>query len=374
MTLLAMHLTNEPLSLPVAAATMLLACGAVALAASRSRRTVPVDRWPLMGVMGAFVFAAQMINFPLPGLPTSGHLCGAVLLAILLGPWAAIVTMAAILIIQCLLFQDGGLLALGCNIINMGVVPSILGYWIFRAIGGAAASPRRRYLACYVACVVAVTAGAALVPVEAGLSGVLSIPTLDFLAVMLGVHVLIGLFEGLITFAVIAYLARVRPAVLGLSSGDAARDARDRLSPSMLAVTILATAAALSGVVSLLASQHPDGLEWTIERLSPKSALASAQAAQEIDVMPMQADAPASHVPTPAAQVEVAPPQTLATGSDANTLAGYNWRHGWISLAGLLGTGVTLGVLLLVARALRLRTVACSAIPARTRPASRSTS
>ena len=235
----AMHMANELLSLPIAVATCVLAGAAVAFASLRVRRSLPAERLPLMGVLGAFVFAAQMINFSLPGMPgTSGHLGGGVLLAIILGPWAGIIVMTSILIVQCLLFQDGGLLALGCNILNMGVVPCLLGGGLYRALLGDArrASAARQYLSAWLACVVGVAAGAVLVPVQAAVSGVLRISPVDFAAVMLSVHVLIGFIEGLITFAVIAWLRQVRPSVLGLQTA-----ARQRLSPAAVAVSLVVT-------------------------------------------------------------------------------------------------------------------------------------
>ena len=206
--LFAMHMANELLSVPVAAATMALGAVAVGIAARRVRRAAVDDRLPLMGVMGAFIFAAQMINFTLLGMPgTSGHLGGGVLLAILLGPAVGIVTMAAILMVQCLLFQDGGLLALGCNLINMGVLPCLLGWAIYRGVLGPAAKAKawRQYLAAWLACIVGVTAGAGMVPLESAASGVLQVPVSQFLGVMLGVHLIIGFCEGAITFAVIAF-------------------------------------------------------------------------------------------------------------------------------------------------------------------------
>ena len=176
-----------------------------------------------MGVMGAFVFAAQMVNFTLPGMPgTSGHLGGGVLLAILLGPSAGIVTMSAILIVQCLLFQDGGLLALGCNIINLGVVPCLLGSVVYHlTLGSPTTVPAwRQYLAAWLACVVGVTAGASMVPIESAASGVLQVPFTQFLGVMAGVHLIIALCEGAVTFAVIAYLRKVRPELMGVEPTD----------------------------------------------------------------------------------------------------------------------------------------------------------
>ena len=260
--MLAMHMANELLSIPVAAVTLIIAFFAVAMAARRSSNSLVGDKAPLMGVMGAFVFAAQMINFTLPGMPgTSGHLGGGVLLAILLGPSAAIVTMAGILIVQCLLFQDGGLLALGCNIINMGIVPCLLGWGLYRLLLGQVDKARswRQYLSAWAGCTVGVAGGAAMVPLQAGLSGVLRIPLPEFLTMMVGVHLLIGFIEGAITFTVIAYLRQAHPSALGLSVPQSA----DRLSRKAVLASILATTVLLGGIVSWFASNHPDGLEWS---------------------------------------------------------------------------------------------------------------
>jgi cobalt/nickel transport system permease protein len=301
--LLAMHMANELLSVPVAAVTLLIAALVVAIAARRARGVTGDDRLPLMGVMGAFVFAAQMINFTLPGMPgTSGHLGGGVLLAILLGPSTGIVIMAAILIVQCLLFQDGGLLALGCNIINMGVVPCLVGWTLYRGLLGrpARASAGRQYLAAWFASIVAVTAGAAMVPVEAAASGVLQVPFNQFLGVMVGVHLLIGFGEGAVTFAIIAYLRRVRPELMGLEPGETHAGAT-RPGYSAVAASFVVTAMLLAGVVSWFASTWPDGLEWCLGQLAPEGV--------------------------------------------SKTAASWPNPDGWRSLAGVLGTIVTLGML-----------------------------
>jgi len=351
---LAMHMANELLSLPVAAATLAVAGLIVAMAARRSARTLGAERMPLMGVMGAFVFAAQMINFTLPLMPgTSGHLGGGVLLAILLGPAAAIVTMTAILIVQCLLFQDGGLLALGCNIINMAVFPCLLGWAVYRLSLGRSgtATPFRQYISAWAACVIGVTAGAAMVPLEAGVSGVLRIPVGQFLAVMTGVHLLIGLVEGAVTFAVLAYLGRVWPSLLGQGSGAAA----EKLGRRPVLVSIVATALLLGGVVSWFASTHPDGLEWsygehsygqTGDTVAPPSAAISA-----VDEWQARWSLMSDYTKRPA-PLGLAPTKTKGE-SDATDA----WPNvsGWASLAGLVGTAATLAVLYAVAVVWRRR-------------------
>lgn len=355
--LLAMHMANELLSLPVAGVTLAVAAALVALAAVRARQATTDDRLPLMGVMGAFVFAAQMINFTLPGMPgTSGHLGGGVLLAILLGPAAAIVTMAAILIVQCLLFQDGGLLALGCNILNLGVVPALLGGWIYQILLGTAhrAAAGRQYLAAWVACVVGVSGGAALVPVEAAASGVLQVPLSQFLGVMLGVHLLIGLGEGALTFTVLGYLRRVRPELLGLSAVERPPPAQ---RPGLVAVggSILATALLLSGVVSWFASTWPDGLEWSYqEHQYPGADRAVAEASPAVAAVERWQG---QWTPLTDYTRRVAPLGELPSAALQEAAAGWPQPDGWKSLAGGLGTLVTLGLLYGTSRMLRRRVV-----------------
>lgn len=350
--LLAMHMANELLSVPVAGATMAVAALAVAIAAGRVKRAMADERLPLMGVMGAFVFAAQMINFTLPVLPgTSGHLGGGVLLAILLGPAAGIVIMAAILIVQCLLFQDGGLLALGCNIINMGVIPCLLGGGLYHLLLGPAAKAAawRQYLAAWMACVAGVAAGAAMVPVESGFSGVLRVPLGQFLLVMIVVHLLIGLCEGAITFAVIAYLRRVRPELMGIEPADSPVVSRPP-GYGAVAVSLLITALLLAGVVRWFASQRPDGLEWSCtghryaaaeNAVQNDSSLVTAVGRwqQRWSVMSdyTRRDVPLGQLQLPAE----------AKGPSASA---WPAPDGWRSLAGILGTAVTLSVLWGVSR------------------------
>ena len=363
--MLGMHMANELLSPSAAIITLVIGAAAVGWASIRARRGMEAQRLPLMGVLGAFVFAGQMINFTLPGMPgTSGHLGGGVLLAILLGPAAGVVVMSAVLIIQCLLFQDGGLLALGCNIVNMGLVPCLLGGWLYKAILGAAARAAawRQYIAAWAACILGLTAGAAMVPLEAAIGGRLMIATGDFLAVMVGVHLLIGLVEGLITFVVIAYIRQVRPGVLGLQAGQRPARQGGRIGAKALAASLVGTALLLAGVVSWFASTHPDGLEWAYQEhryagqggavvKAPSGAVATVDAWQaKWSVLSDYGKRPAPLGQQPPRQD---PPLESATGE-------WGQVDGWRSLAGLTGTLATLGVVLAVSAALR---------PKRTMPA-----
>lgn len=258
-SLLAMHMDNALLSPPVALLMILIAGGFVAWSAHRAGRQTDATRIPLMGVMGAFVFAAQMINFQvLPG--TSGHLGGGVLLTILLGPHAATLVMTSILIVQCLIFQDGGLLALGANIVNMGIVPCYLGFAIFRLVCGSAPRPSRLYAGVFVATLVGMIAGAALVPFEVWASGVMAVPLGKFVIVMVGLHLLIAAAEAIITFLVIVYVHKVRPQALGALPPQFVPSA-GALTYKEIAASFLIVALLLAGLVSAWASGHPDALE-----------------------------------------------------------------------------------------------------------------
>jgi cobalt/nickel transport system permease protein len=207
------HIPDGFLSLPVWASCGAISAAAVALAvrktgAGREHGGAAEDsRLPLTGVTAAFVFAAQMVNFPVAG-GTSGHLTGAVLASLLLGPWAAVLVMSAILIVQALLFQDGGITALGANILNMGLVGAFGGYWIYRLTRRLFPGRRASLAACFFASWLAVVASSGLASVEIALSG--TAPLRIVLPAMAGVHALIGTGEGLITAAALAFLLKVR--------------------------------------------------------------------------------------------------------------------------------------------------------------------
>ncbi len=169
---------------------------------------------PLMGVLAAFIFAAQMLNFPIAG-GTSGHLIGAALAAILLGPWAAVLIMSCVLIAQCLIFQDGGLLALGANIFNMGIVASFSSYYLYRLVTRLAGDSRNGKLAGgSVGAWVSVFLAATFCAIELAVSG--ASPMRVVLPAMAGLHALIGIGEGLITGVVLSLLLATRADLLQL--------------------------------------------------------------------------------------------------------------------------------------------------------------
>lgn len=252
-------MANELLSVRVAAGSFAVAGIALGYVCKHVKERIGSDKFALMGIMGAFVFAAQMINFQLPFMPgTSGHVVGAVLLAIILGPYAATIVMTSVVIIQCLIFQDGGLLAIGCNIINMAIVPSFIGFYVYRMIIGNNQNQLRMYVSSVIACIGAVTISAVLVPIQAAFSGVLMVPFSTFLATMIGVHLLIGTIEGILTAAVLIYLRQARPQLIDSCITSPAKISKTGMYVSLLVMTLI-----VGCVLSLYASEMPDGLEWS---------------------------------------------------------------------------------------------------------------
>lgn len=211
----ALHIPDGFLSPPVAVAGWVLAGAAIAFAARRADRHLDERAIPLMGVMAAFIFAAQLMNFPVAG-GTSGHMIGGALAAILLGPSAAIIVMTAVVGLQALLFQDGGLAALGTNVLFMGVLAPVVGYAVYAPLRALSAAARLRTVAGFTAGWLSVEAAA----VATALALVVS-DTSDAnvaLPALVGVHALIGIGEGLITAAVLGFIAATRPDLLRLAA------------------------------------------------------------------------------------------------------------------------------------------------------------
>lgn len=203
-----LHAPDGFLSVPVAAVMWAVTLAVVAIAVRRTNRTLDDRAIPLMGVMAAFIFAAQMVNFQVIG-GTSGHLLGGVLAAVLLGPWAGTLVMTCVVAVQALVFQDGGLVVLGANIFNMGVVGTLGGYAVYtalcRLLGG---EQRGRLPAAAIAAWLAVVGGALTTALQLGVSGTTAIEVA--LPTMLGIHALIGVGEALITVAALGFISATR--------------------------------------------------------------------------------------------------------------------------------------------------------------------
>lgn len=270
-----MHMADALVS-PAVAGTMYAVSTAAAAYSVRELKLEDLDRKvPVMGVMGAFVFAAQMVNFTIPGTGSSGHLCGGMLLSAILGPCAGFLTMIAILTIQCLLFADGGLLALGCNVWNMAFYGCFIGgFFIWRLMTGKRMTKGTITAASIVGCIAGLQLGAFSVTIETLLSGITELPFGVFLGMMQPIHLAIGLAEGLITAAVLVFIYEARPEILygyGETDGKAAGRMSRKGTVAALAVFALIT----GGVVSLFASGYPDGLEWSMEKAAGTTELAA---------------------------------------------------------------------------------------------------
>lgn len=216
---------------------------------------------PMMGVGGALVFAAQMINFTIPLTGSSGHIGGGILLAALLGPYPSFLTITAVLVIQSLFFADGGLLALGCNIFNLGIIPCLLIYpLLFAPIIKNGVSKRGLTTASIISVIISLQLGAFSVVMETLTSGVTALPFSTFIALMQPIHLAIGIVEGLVTAAILVFVYQMRPEMLDtrLKGGNYGLSLKK-------VVTILAVITVMAGgALSLYASEYPDGLEWSI--------------------------------------------------------------------------------------------------------------
>ncbi len=218
-----LHAPDGFLSLPIAVVMWVVTGLVTAYAVKRTNATFDERAIPLMGVTAAFIFAAQMFNFQVVG-GTSGHLLGGVLAAVLLGPWAGTLVMVAVVAVQGLVFQDGGLVVMGANIFNMGIIGTIGGYGVYRAFGAALGGEQRgRIPAAGIAAWIAVVAAATAMSIQLGLSGTTDLQLA--LTAMLTVHVPIGIGEALITMAALAFIRATRPDLFGLRDARAAATA-----------------------------------------------------------------------------------------------------------------------------------------------------
>lgn len=253
-----MHMSDALISPIIGGAMYAVSTAAVAYSIKKSSGDELTEtKIPLIAVSGAFVFAAQMINFTIPMTGSSGHIGGGMLLAALVGGAPALMSLAAVLIIQCLMFADGGLLALGCNTFNMAVLPCLVVYpLVYKPLSRGDSNVKSITIASIVSSVVALQLGAFAVVVETLLSGVTELPFRTFALLMQPIHLAIGVGEGLITAAVLCFVSRVRPEVLTSST---------KQTPKNIVVALLILTIITAGALSLFASAYPDGLEWSIE-------------------------------------------------------------------------------------------------------------
>jgi cobalt/nickel transport system permease protein len=265
-----MHYSPAPLHIPDGFLNLVVSiiCWAITvvmigMAVSRTNKSLGEKQVPLMGIMAAFIFAAQMINFPVAG-GTSGHLLGGALAAIVLGPWAGMLVMTAVIAVQGLLFQDGGLLVMGANILNMGLLTAAIGYGLYRSVMNK--SQTTKLAVAGVAAWLSVMAGALATALQLWLSGTSNLQTV--VIAMLGVHAVIGFGEALITVAALSFILRTRPDLLGEGSASAEGGRGWVIAGVVIALVVV--------LLSPLASASPDGLERVAEDMGFISAGQSA--------------------------------------------------------------------------------------------------
>ena len=326
-----MHMADAMLS-PAVGATMYVASG-IATAYSIKKISTEEDfkkKIPTMGVMGAFVFATQMVNFTIPGTGSSGHLCGGLLLSSILGPYAGFLSMIGVLLIQCLFFADGGLLALGANVWNMAFYGCFIGSLIWKFVMKKGMSKRKIVLASILGCILTLQLGAFSVTVETLLSGVTELPFGTFLSVMQPIHLAIGLVEGLITAAVLCFIYEARPEMLQNSSPE---EKTAKLSYKKVLVILSCLFVIIGGGGSLLASSNPDGLEWSIERITGNTEIEASE--NEVYETSSQIQDATSILPD-------------YTFKDSESKVG-------TSLSGILGAFITVGVLVLIGYVVKIK-------------------
>lgn len=341
-----MHMADALVSPAVGGAMWAATAVTTGYCAKRIRESDDASRIPLMGVAGAFIFAAQMLNFTIPGTGSSGHLGGGLLLAILLGPQAAFLVMASVLTVQALFFADGGLLSLGANIFNLGFFPAFIAYpLVYRPIVGATPTRGRIIAGSLIAAIVALQLGALGVVIETTLSGVSELPFATFALVMLPIHGAIGVVEGVVTAAVILFVQQAQPELLSRqATGGSLRGLN--LKPVLIGLAVAAILAA--SVLSLFASTNSDGLEWSIANVTGgKEVTADGPIHNALArVQEFTALLPDYGLPQSADPGAEQPPTSLdGTGSaEAGT-----------SVSGLIGGGLVLAVTVLIGWVLKRR-------------------
>ncbi len=243
-----MHIPDGFLSLIISILCWIISAAVISLAISKTNKSLGEKQIPLMGVMAAFIFAAQMINFPVAG-GTSGHLLGGAMAAIMLGPWAGMLVMTSVIAVQALLFQDGGLVVMGANILNMGLVTAVVGYGLYRSAAGQSKAVKLGFAG--VAAWLSVMSGALLTSLQLWLSGTSDLQIV--IPAMLAVHALIGIGEALITVSALAFIFQTRPDLLGEGSQSALGSRNWIFIGGLISLIVV--------FFSPFASTDPDGLE-----------------------------------------------------------------------------------------------------------------
>lgn len=266
-----MHMADALISPAVGVTMCAVSVGLIGYSSKKLKDAADDRKVPLMGVLGAFIFAAQMLNFTIPATGSSGHLGGGMILSILLGPYAAFLVMASVLIVQALVFGDGGLLALGCNIFNLGFFPCFIVYpFIYQKIVGIDPTKGKIMTGSLIAAIIGLQLGALGVVLETVFSGISELPFSTFVLVMQPIHLAIGIVEGLVTAAVVMFVWNVRPEILKATYRS---EPIGQINTTKVLAGIVVVAVIAGGALSWFASTNPDGLEWSMFKTTGKEEL-----------------------------------------------------------------------------------------------------
>lgn len=247
-----MHIPDGFLSVFVSVLLWVVSIAMIGIALKKTRGTLGEKQVPLMGILAAAIFAGQMLNFSVTG-GTSGHLLGAAIAAILLGPWEAILVMTSVVSVQALVFQDGGLLALGANIFNMGIVGVFTSYFVYNLVRRLFRNqPWGLYASGFVAAWVSIFIASLACGLELALSG--TSPANIAIPAMGGIHALIGIGEGIITVGALGMIHASRRDLLDSQQPESGGNKSVLVGGGILTLAL--------AILSPLASSHPDGLEW----------------------------------------------------------------------------------------------------------------
>jgi len=334
-----MHMADALIS-PLVGGTMWVAtAGVAAYSIKKIQSEMDEKKIPLMGVMGAFIFASQMINFTIPATGSSGHIGGGLLLAILLGPYAGFLTIASVLTIQALFFADGGLLALGSNVFNMGFFSCFIAYpLIYKGFMGRGYTTKRIFFASILAAIIGLQMGAFGVVLETLFSGKTELPFGTFVLLMQPIHLAIGAVEGLVTAAVVTYIWNARPEIL---EGAASGRALGNVSIKKVVAGLIAIALITGVGLSWFASSNPDGLEWAMIKTAGTAELEAPDGLHQqlSDLQTKTAFLPDYSFKTPEAETEPGAGEVEETWPAIS---------GGTSTSGIVGGGLTLALAVLV--------------------------
>jgi len=336
-----MHMADALLSPTVGGAMWAGTLGTIVYCARKLKEKMDERMVPLMGVLGAFIFAGQMINFTIPGTGSSGHIGGGMLLAILLGPYAAFLVIASVLMVQALFFADGGLLALGANIWNLGIYPCFIAYpLIYITIIRQKMSPRRITIATILSVVIGLQLGALSVVLETKMSGITELPLSTFVFLMQPIHLAIGLIEGFATAGIVIYVRTLRPDIVNDLEGVKVLSSGRSLKKVLIVMAVIA--AITGGAFSWFASTYPDGLEWTIEKIYGKPEIPEKENPIKESLSKLQE------------KTAVLPDYSLPSKGEQESKPAWPAVDSGTSLSGIIGAIMVLGLILLFGIAIKI--------------------